>query len=114
MVKFMTVEPAGGPPGRPRPEPESNGSLAGRPPGRPGQPESGLTSAGRPLSRPAKKAGLRARPCARRSTGPVDQPLVQSTVPVDRQGLAELFIGFENWVSNYLIKSHKLSKIPQK
>ena len=41
--------------------PESNCSLAGRPPGRPAAPESELTSVGRPLGRPAKSVGLCAR-----------------------------------------------------
>ena len=87
MVKKLTVEPFGRPPGQPCPEPERNGSLAGRPPGRPGQPQSGLTLVGRPLGRPTKHIGL----CARlvhigqpvRSTdhwfGPIDRPLVRST-----------------------------------
>ena len=112
--KFLTVEPADRPPGRSRPEPESNGSLAGRSPGRPGQPESGLTSVGRPLGRPAQGAGLRARPCARRSTGPVDRLWLWSIGPVDRQSLAELNSELENWVFNYQIYPIKSLKNPQK
>ena len=80
-VKFLTVEPVSRPPGRSRPEPESNGSLAGRPPGRPEQPESGLLSVGRPAQRLAACTFL----VHVRSTGTVDRRArSQPFGPVDR------------------------------
>ena len=94
------------------PDPESNCSLTGRPPGRPGlDPESNGRPSDRPswyreqsslpvdrVDRPGPFPDSRGslavdRPislaactfCARRSIGPVDRPLLRSTCPVDRQ-----------------------------
>ena len=100
--------PDGRPPGRP--------CLAyGRPSGRPPPPESGGLAVGRPHNRPAQVPAQRAQVCARRSTGPVDRLWVRSTVPVDRQNLAEGILGQKNLIFLFLknpikfLKFHKNS-----
>ena len=75
---YLTAGSYGRPGGRPSPEPKSNGSLAGRPLGRPGATREWVALSRSTVRSTGLWGCLRARFCARRSTATVDRLLVRS------------------------------------